>query len=65
MTTIAMGLTVPVSSTTPETTCAALVERRQQRGAVSDAGPGGIEVPGAPVLRSPPDRGTVQPGVEA
>ena len=61
MTTIAMGLTVPRSPATLGITDVPGVERRQQRGAVSDADPRGIEVLGAPVLRSPLDRDTAQP----
>ncbi len=61
MTTIATGPTVPGSPAIRETTDAAVVERRQQRRASCDAGPGGIEVLGAPVLRSPLDRDTAQP----
>ncbi|WP_100500712.1 hypothetical protein [Geodermatophilus chilensis] len=60
MTTIAMGLTVPGSPATLETTDVPVVERRQQRSAVSDADPSGIEVLGAPVLWSPLDRDTAQ-----
>jgi hypothetical protein len=60
MTIIAMGLTVPGSPATLETTGVPVVERRQQRSAVSDAGRSGIEVLGAPVLRSPLDRDTAQ-----
>jgi hypothetical protein len=60
MTTIAMGLTVPGSPATLESTDVPVVERRQQRRAVRDAGPSGIEVLGAPVLRSPLDRDTAQ-----
>ncbi len=61
MTTIAEGPTDPGGMATRETTDVAMVERRQQRRAVSDAGRSGIEVSGAPVLRSPLDRDTVQP----
>ena len=60
MTTIAEGPTVPGSPATPEITHVPVVERRQRRRALCDAGPGGIEVLGAPVLRSPLDRDTAQ-----
>jgi hypothetical protein len=60
MTTIAEGPTVPGSPATLEVTDVPVPERRQQRRAVGDAGPGGIEVLGAPVLRSPLDRDTAQ-----
>jgi hypothetical protein len=65
MTTIAEGPTDPGGPATRETTGVAVVERRQQRRAVSDAGPSGIEVPGAPVLRSPLDRDSARPEVVA
>jgi hypothetical protein len=53
MTTIATGLTGPL-----ETSDAPVVERRPQRSAGSDAGPGDTELLGAPVLRSSLDRDT-------
>jgi hypothetical protein len=65
MTTIATGPTDPGSPATGETIDAPVVERRQQRRVLCDAGPGGIEVLGAPVLRSPLDRDTAQPEVLA
>ena len=61
MTTIAEGPTVPGSPATLEVTDVPVPERRQQRRAVRDAGPRGIGVLGAPVLRSPLDRDTAQP----
>jgi hypothetical protein len=61
MTTTATGPTDPGSPATRETADAPVVERRQRRRALCDAGPGGIEVLGAPVLRSPLDRDTAQP----
>ena len=60
MTTTATGPTDPGSPATRETADAPVVERRQRRRALCDAGPGGIEVLGAPVLRSPLDRDTAQ-----
>ncbi len=61
MTTIATWPTDPGSPATRETTDVPVVERRQQRRALCDAGPGGIGVLGAPDLRSPLDRDTAQP----
>ncbi len=60
MTTIAEGPTDPGGPATRETTDAPVVERRQQRRAVNDAGPSGIEVLGDSALRSPLDRDTAQ-----
>ena len=65
MTAIAEGPTDPSSPATPQVTDARVVQGRQPRGAVSDAGPAAVEVLGAPVLRPPLDRDTVQPGAVA